>query len=106
MRRCASFRSWSRSPNSRVPVGQVVVQDGLQADGLPVGAEVHLRIRGTAELPLELGNLEGTGHHAVAAADALVVVIDHRPLWQFGQGPHRAGAGAGRVQDNACSAGR
>ena len=97
MRRCASFRSSVPVPEQQGAGGAGGGAGGRQAHGLPVGAEGAFADQGHRRLPLELGNLEGTGHHAVAAADALVVVIDHRPLRQLRQGPHRAGAGAGRV---------
>jgi hypothetical protein len=49
-----------------------------QADLDPVGAEVAFPDQRHRFAPFELGHLEGAGHHAVAAADAAVIVINHR----------------------------
>ena len=68
-----------------------------QTDLDPVGAEVAFPDQRHRRAPLELGNLERAGHHAVTAADAAPVIINHRPIFQFRQGPHRADADAGRV---------
>src|SRR5512139_2070727 len=68
------------------------------AVGLALIAEGALLHPGVVPLaPLVLRDLEGAGHHAVAAADALVEVVDHRPVRRLVQRPDQAGRGAGRV---------
>ena len=47
----------------------------------------HLRIRGRRAVPLVGGHLERAGLHAVAAAHALVRVVDHRSERGLLQGP-------------------
>ena len=42
-------------------------------------------------------DLEGAGHHAVPAPDALAGVVVHRAVFLFRQGPHDAGRGTGRI---------
>ena len=87
----------SRSPKSSAPVGQVVEQEGSIPAAWRSAQKVHLRMKGTAAIPLKFRNLEGAGHHTVAAADAAAVVVDHRPRIQFDERRHRAGGDTGGV---------
>ena len=58
---------------------------------------MHLRTRGFSDPHSYFGNAEGTGRHAVTAANALPHVVDHRPLFSLVEGPHRADRGTGGV---------
>ena len=51
---------------------------------------MHLRTDGVGRPPLVAGDAEGAGHHAVAAAQAHVAVVDHRPFRGLLQRAHRA----------------
>ncbi len=75
---------------------------GLDASRLHSGlhaarAKVALLHPGIRGVPFVLGDLERTGQHAVAAADAEPLVVDHRPLRRLLQGPHWAGRGTSRI---------
>src|SRR4030042_470422 len=69
------------------------VADAVDAEG----ALADLRPLRQAGVPGEGRHVEGAGHHAVAAADALVLVPEHRAIVVLLQGAHGAGGHAGGV---------
>src|SRR5262249_41859845 len=63
----------------------------------PIDAERALADLRRQRIPLRRDRAERAGQHAVAAADADLGVVDHRPFGVLLQGGHRAGRDAGRV---------
>src|SRR5574340_1515152 len=57
---------------------------------LPVGAEIAFLDERQRFFPLRLGDVERAGSHAVAAADAALLVIDDRAALQLFQRRNRA----------------
>src|SRR5581483_5190980 len=62
-----------------------------------IGAHRALLHTGKDFVPLVLGDAEGTGHHAIAAAHATVLVVNHWTSCGLAQGTDRAHRSTGRI---------
>ena len=103
MRVLASSSSSSRLPKVSAPLGHTAAQAGCKALGLALGTEGALAHERSGLLVLVLRHAEGAGHHAVAAADAAILVVDDRPAAVFSSAlTGQAEAQAGSTQCMHC----